>query len=443
MSFTETSVKRPVLTIVLSVLIILFGMIGFNYLGVREYPAIDPPTITVRTNYTGANADVIESQITEPLEEQLNGIDGIRSITSQSSLGVSNITVEFTLESNLEAAANDVRDRVSRAIRQLPPDLTNPPTVTKSDANSDAILAVTVQSDTRNHLDLTDFAINVLKERLQTIPGVSAVQIWGEKRYAMRLWLEPARLNALGITAGDVQAALNRENSELPSGKIAGSSIELSVRTFGRMNTEEDFNNLIIKNVNGADVKLSDVGEAVLGPENEETLMRGNGTPMIALAIIPLPGSNYVSISNEFYKRLEQIKKDVPSDITLNIGLDQTRFIKKSILEVQETLMISFLLVVMIIYAFFRDWIIALRPLIDIPVSLIGAFFIMYLMGFTINVLSLLAIVLATGLVVDDGIVVTENIYKRIEKGMNKWQAAVEGSREIYFAVIATSITLA
>jgi multidrug efflux pump len=272
---------------------------------------------------------------------------------------------------------------------------------------------------------------------------VSAVQIWGEKRYAMRLWLEPSKLNALGITVGDVQAALNRENSELPSGKIAGSSIELSVRTFGRMNTEEDFNNLIIKNSNGADIKLKDVGEAVLGPENEETLMRGNGTPMIALAIIPLPGSNYVSISDEFYKRLEQIKKDVPEDITLNIGLDQTRFIKKSILEVRETLMIAFLLVVMIIYAFFRDWIIALRPLIDIPVSLIGAFFIMYLMGFTINVLSLLAIVLATGLVVDDGIVVTENIYKRIEKGMNKWQAAVEGSREIYFAVIATSITLA
>jgi multidrug efflux pump len=269
------------------------------------------------------------------------------------------------------------------------------------------------------------------------------VQIWGEKRYAMRIWLEPSRLNALGVTIGDVQAALTRENSELPSGKIAGSSIELSVRTFGRMNSEEDFNNLIIKNVNGADVKLKDVGEAVLGPENEETLMRGNGTPMIALAIIPLPGSNYVSISEEFYKRLEQIKKDVPSDISLNVGMDQTRFIKKSILEVRETLMIAFLLVVMIIYAFFRDWIIALRPLIDIPVSLIGAFFIMYLMGFTINVLSLLAIVLATGLVVDDGIVVTENIYKRIEKGMNKWQAAVEGSREIYFAVIATSITLA
>lgn len=443
MNLAELSLRRPILAVVMNLIIVLFGVIGFKFLGVRDYPAIDPPNISVRTSYPGANPEIIESQITEPLEKSINGIAGIKNITSSSSNGTSNINVEFELGVNLEAAANDVRDKVSQTVRSLPSDLDAPPVVSKADASSDPIISMTVQSPNRDQLAITEYATNVLVERLQTIPGVSAVQIWGEKRYAMRLWLEPSRLNALGITVGDVQAALNRENSELPSGKIAGSSIELSVRTFGRMNTEEDFNNLIIKNINGADVKLKDVGEAVLGPENEETLMRGNGTPMIALAIIPLPGSNYVSISNEFYKRLEQIKKDVPDDISLNIGLDQTRFIKKSILEVQETLMIAFLLVVMIIYAFFRDWIIALRPLIDIPVSLIGAFFIMYLMGFTINVLSLLAIVLATGLVVDDGIVVTENIYKRIEKGMNKWQAAVEGSREIYFAVIATSITLA
>jgi multidrug efflux pump len=443
MNLAELSLRRPILAVVMNLIIVLFGVIGFKFLGVRDYPAIDPPNISVRTSYPGANPEIIESQITEPLEKSINGIAGIKNITSSSSNGTSNINVEFELGVDLEAAANDVRDKVSQTVRSLPSDLDAPPVVSKADASSDPIISMTVQSPNRDQLAITEYATNVLVERLQTIPGVSAVQIWGEKRYAMRLWLEPSRLNALGITVGDVQAALNRENSELPSGKIAGSSIELSVRTFGRMNTEEDFNNLIIKNINGADVKLKDVGEAVLGPENEETLMRGNGTPMIALAIIPLPGSNYVSISNEFYKRLEQIKKDVPDDISLNIGLDQTRFIKKSILEVQETLMIAFLLVVMIIYAFFRDWIIALRPLIDIPVSLIGAFFIMYLMGFTINVLSLLAIVLATGLVVDDGIVVTENIYKRIEKGMNKWQAAVEGSREIYFAVIATSITLA
>jgi multidrug efflux pump len=443
MNLAELSLRRPILAVVMNMIIVLFGVIGFKFLGVRDYPAIDPPNISVRTSYPGANPDIIETQITEPLEKSINGIAGIKNITSSSSNGTSNINVEFELGIDLEAAANDVRDKVSQTVRSLPSDLDAPPVVSKADASSEPIISMTVQSPNRDQLAITEYATNVLVERLQTIPGVSAVQIWGEKRYAMRLWLEPSRLNALGITVADVQTALTRENSELPSGKIAGSSIELSVRTFGRMNSEEDFNNLIIKNINGVDVKLKDVGEAVLGPENEETLMRGNGTPMIALAIIPLPGSNYVSISNEFYKRLEQIKKDIPEDITLDIGLDQTRFIKKSILEVQETLMIAFLLVVMIIYAFFRDWIIALRPLIDIPVSLIGAFFIMYLMGFTINVLSLLAIVLATGLVVDDGIVVTENIYKRIEKGMNKWQAAVEGSREIYFAVIATSITLA
>ena len=443
MNIAELSLRRPVLAVVMNIIIVLFGIIGFRFLGVRDYPAIDPPNISVRTSYPGANPEIIETQITEPLEKVINGIAGIRNITSSSSNGTSNINVEFELGVDLESAANDVRDKVSQAVRSLPSDLDSPPVVAKADASSESIISMTVQSPIRNPLQITEFATNVLVERLQTIPGVSGIQIWGEKRYAMRIWLDPNKMTARGITVNDVQAALSKENSELPSGKIYGSSIELSVRTFGRLNSEEDFSNVIIKNINGTDVRLSDIGEASLGPENEETLLRGNGIPMISVALIPLPGSNYVAIADEFYKRLEQIKKDVPSDITLNVGMDQTKFIKKSILEVRETLMISFLLVVMIIYAFFRDWVIALRPLIDIPVSLIGAFFIMYLMGFTINVLSLLAIVLATGLVVDDGIVVTENIYKRIEKGMNKWQAALEGSKEIYFAVIATSITLA
>ncbi len=443
MNISELSLRRPVLAIVLNIIIVLFGVIGFKFLGVRDYPAIDPPNISVRTSYPGANADIIETQITEPLEKAVNGIAGIKNITSSSSNGSSNINVEFDLSIDLEAAANDVRDKVSQALRSLPSDLDAPPVVSKADASSDAILSMTVQSNTRNQLQMTEYANNVLVERLQTIPGVSGIQIWGEKRYAMRIWIDPAKLVAFTITANDVQAALLRENVELPSGKISGNATELTVRTFGRLNTEEEFNNIIIKNVDGADVRVRDIGEAVLGPENEETVLKGDGTPMIALAIVPQPGSNYVSISDEFYKRLEQIKKDMPEDVKINIALDQTKFIKKSILEVEETLMIAFLLVVMIIYLFFRDWIIAIRPLIDIPVSLIGAFFIMYLMGFTINVLSLLAIVLATGLVVDDGIVVTENIYKKMEKGMNKWQAALEGSKEIYFAVIATSITLA
>lgn len=443
MNISELSLRRPVLAVVMNIIIVVFGIIGFKFLGVRDYPAIDPPNISVRTSYTGANADIIETQITEPLEKAINGIAGIKNITSSSSNGSSNINVEFNLGVDLEAAANDVRDKVSAAQRSLPPDLEAPPVVSKADASSDAILSMTVQSNTRNQLEITEYANNVLVERLQTIPGVSGIQIWGEKRYAMRIWIDPVRLTAYGLTPGDVQGALNRENVELPSGKITGNSTELIVRTFGRLNTEEEFANVTIANVNGADIKIKDIGNVVLGPENEETVLKESQVPMIALAIVPQPGSNYVAISDEFYKRLEDIRKDVPEDISLNIALDQTTFIKRSILEVEETLIIAIVLVVLIIYLFFRDWLIALRPLIDIPVSLIGAFFIMYLMGFTINVLSLLAIVLATGLVVDDGIVVTENIYKKMERGMGKWQAAVEGSKEIYFAVIATSITLA
>src|SRR5215216_3428997 len=443
MNISELSLKRPVLAIVLNLLIVVFGVIGFKFLGVRDYPAIDPPNINVRTSYGGANPDIMETQITEPLEKAINGIAGIKNITSSSNAGSSNINVEFELGIDLEAAANDVRDKVSQATRSLPADLEAPPVVRKADASSGPILSMTVQSSTRNELEITEWANNVLVERIQTIPGVSAVQIWGEKRYAMRIWFNPEKLTAYSLTPGDVQQALIRENVELPSGKISGNATELSVRTFGRLNTEEEFNNIIIKNINGSDIHIRDIGEAVLGPENEESGLKESGTPMIALAIIPQPGSNYVSISNEFYKRFEQIKKEMPSDIILKIALDQTQFIKRSISEVEDTLFIAFGLVVLIIYLFFRDWLIALRPLIDIPVSLIGAFFIMYMCGFTINVLTLLAIVLATGLVVDDGIVVTENIYKRIEAGMNKWQAAKEGSKEIYFAVIATSITLA
>lgn len=443
MNISEISLRRPVMAIVLNIIIVVFGIIGFKYLGVRDYPAIDPPVINVRTSYPGANPDIIESQITEPLEKAINGIAGVKNITSLSSSGSSNINVEFDLTVDLEAAANDVRDKVSQATRSLPEDLDAPPVVSKADASSDAIISMTVQSNTRNQLQITEWANNVLVERLQTIPGVSGIQIWGEKRYAMRIWFVPEKLTAYSLTPNDVQAALLRQNIELPSGKIAGNATELTVRTFGRLNTEEEFNNIIVKNVGGSDVRIKDIGEAVLGPENEETVLKESGIPMIALALVPQPGSNYVAISNEFYKRFEQIKKEMPEDVKLDIALDQTKFIKQSILEVEETLIIAIVLVVIIIFLFFRDWLIAIRPLIDIPVSLIGAFFIMYICGFTINVLTLLGIVLATGLVVDDGIVVTENIYKKMEAGMDKWTAAREGSKEIYFAVISTSITLA
>jgi multidrug efflux pump len=443
MNISELSLRRPVLATVLNIVIVLFGIIGFTFLGVRDYPAIDPPNVSVGTSYPGANAEIVESQITEPLEKAINGIAGVKNITSSSSQGTSRINVEFDLSIDLEAAANDVRDKVSQASRSLPDDLPAPPVVSKADASSDPIISMTVQSNTRNQLEVTEYANNVLVERLQTIPGVSAIQVWGEKRWAMRIWFNPAKLSAYGLTPGDVQSALARENLELPSGKISGNTTELSIRTYGRLFTEEDFNNVIVKTVNGNEIRLKDVAEAVLGPENEETVLKESLIPMIALALVPQPGSNYVAISDEFYKRYEQLKKEMPEDIKLNIALDQTRFIKQSISEVEETLIIALILVVLIIYLFFRDWIISIRPLIDIPVSLIGAFFIMYLSGFTINVLSLLGIVLATGLVVDDGIVVTENIFKKMEQGMDKYKAAKEGSKEIYFAVIATSITLA
>jgi multidrug efflux pump len=443
MNLPSLSINRPVLAIVMSLLIILFGGIGFNFLGVREYPSIDPPVITVRTGYAGANADVVESQITEPLEKAINGIAGIRTISSASNLGNSVITVEFDLEVGLEAAANDVRDKVSQAVRNLPQDIDALPTVTKSDANSDAIISLTVQSDTRNVLELSDFAENVIAERLQTIPGVSTIQIWGQKRYAMRLWLDPARLASFRLTPLDVRNALEKENVDLPGGKVVGNSSELTVKTIGRLTSEDEFNDLIIKSEGNNIIRLKDVGYATLGPENEETILKNNGIPMIACAIVPQPGSNYIEIADEFYKRLEQIKKDIPSDLKVGIALDNTRFVRNSVKEVEETLLIAILLVVLIIFLFFRDWLIALRPLIDIPVSLIGAFFIMYLFGFSINVLTLLAIVLATGLVVDDGIVVTENIFKKVEKGMSPVEAAHKGSAEIFFVVISTSITLA
>ncbi|MEN2489016.1 efflux RND transporter permease subunit [Flavobacterium sp. B11] len=443
MSLSTTSIKRPVLTIVLNLLIILFGFIGYTFLGVREFPSIDPAQVSIRTNYTGANSDIIESQITEPLEKAVNAIDGIRNITSSSNQGSSNITIEFNLDKDLEEAANDVRDKVSQAIRSLPQDIDAPPVVSKADADSEAIISMTVQSDTRSSLELSDYAENVISQRLETIPGVSAVQIWGQKRYAMRLWIDPAKLSAYGCTVSDVRTALNSQNVELPSGKLTGNNTELTVKTVGNLSKPEEFNNIIIRTDGDKIVRLSDIGGAELGPENLETKLSQSGLPLIGLAIVPMPGANYLDISAEFYKKYEALKKDLPKDIKLNIALDNTIFVKKSVLEVAETLGISIILVIIIIYLFFRDWAIAFRPLIDIPVSLIATFFIMWLFGFSINVLTLLAIVLATGLVVDDGIVVTENIFKKVEEGMSPIEAAIKGSNEIFYAVISISVTLA
>ncbi|MGZ4000237.1 MAG: efflux RND transporter permease subunit, partial [Mucilaginibacter sp.] len=443
MSLSSVSIKRPVLATVMSIVIVVFGIIGYKFLGVRDFPSVDPPIITVSTSYSGANADVIESQITEPLEKNINGVPGIRNISSTSSVGQSQITVEFNLDADLETAANDVRDKVGQAQRQLPQDIDAPPVVTKADASADNIITITVSSNTRNIMQVDDYAENVLQEGLQTIPGVSAINIFGQRQYAMRLWIDPNKLSALGLTATDISDALNKENVELPAGKIEGNNTEVIIRALGKLSTEKDFNNLIIRADSNRVIHFSDVGYAVLGSANEETALKETGVPEIGLAIVPQPGANYVQIAKDFYVRLAQIKKDLPPDITLKVILDNTKFINSSISEVEETLLVSFILVVIIIYLFFRDWLIAFRPLIDIPVSLIGAFFIMYVFGFSINILTLLGIVLATGLVVDDGIVVTENIYKKVEAGMAVRKAAFEGSAEILFAVISTSVTLA
>jgi HAE1 family hydrophobic/amphiphilic exporter-1/multidrug efflux pump len=427
----------------MNIMIVLFGVVGFTFLAVRDYPAIDPPTVNVRTSYTGANADVIESQITEPLEKQINGIPGIRSISSSSSNGSSNITVEFNLGVALETAANDVRDKVSQAIRNLPQDIDAPPVVAKSDANSDFIILMAIQSNTKSLLELSDYAENVLQERFQTINEVSGVSIFGQKRYSMRIWTKPDKLTAYGVAFNDIQTALNRENVELPAGKIYGNNTELIIRTLGKLTTEKQFNDLIIKEDQTGIVRLSDVAKVELGPENEEFSWKYNGVPAVGINITPQPGANYIRISDEFNKRLAQIQKSNKSDIEFHVLIDNTRNIRKSLEEVIETLMISFSLVVLVIFFFFRNWLIAIRPLIDIPISLVATFFIMYISGFSINVLTLLGIVLATGLVVDDGIVVTENIFRKLESGLPIRQAALEGSKEIFFAVISTSITLA
>lgn len=441
MNISELSIRRPVLATVMTVIILLFGIIGYTYLGVREYPSVDNPIISVQCSYAGANADVIENQITEPLEQNINGIPGIRSLSSVSQQGSSRITVEFELSVDLETAANDVRDKVSRAQRYLPRDC-DPPTVSKADADARPIIMVALQSDKRSLLELSEIADLTVKEQLQTIPDVSGVSIWGEKKYSMRLWLDPIKMSGYGITPIDIKSAVDKENVELPSGSIEGNTTELTIRTLGLMHTAQQFNNLIIKEVDGKIVRFSDVGRAELGPADIKSYMKMNGVPMIGVVVTPQPGANHIDIADAVYERMERMKKDLPEDVTYSYGFDNTRFIRASINEVKETVYVAFILVIIIIFLFLRDWRVTLVPCIVIPVSLIGAFFIMYLAGFSINVLSMLAVVLAVGLVVDDAIVMTENIYVRIEKGMNPKEAGIEGAKEIFFAVISTTVTL-
>ncbi len=441
MNLSETSIRRPVLSTVFMLIIVLLGIVGYNYLGVREYPNVDNPIITVSVSYPGANAEVVMNQICEPLEQSINGIPGIRSMTSSSSQGQCRITIEFELSVDMETAANDVRDRVSRAQRQLPRDC-DPPTVAKADADAQPIMQITVQSPKRNLLELTEIAELTIKEQLQTIQNVSAVEIWGENRYAMRLWLDPLRLASYGLTPMDIKNAVDRENVELPSGSIEGDQMELSIRTMGLMSSPGEFNSMIIREEENSVVRFRDVGTAELGTANYRNMLRADRVPMVSVVILPQPGANQIEISDEVQRRLDNIRKDLPDDVRLEVASDETRFVRSSIAEVEETLLIAFILVVLIIFLFLRDWRVTLIPCVAIPISLVGSFFVMYLFGFSINVLSMLAVVLAVGLVVDDAIVVVENIYRKIEDGMSPRQAGIEGSKEIFSAVVSTTVTL-
>lgn len=307
-NISEISIKRPVLSTVMMLIILLFGMIGYRYLGVREFPSVDQPIISVNVSYPGANAEVIMNQITEPLEQNINGIPGIRSLSSVSSQGSSRITVEFELSVDMETAANDVRDKVSRAQRYLPRDC-DPPTVSKADADASPILQIGIRSNKRSLMELSEIAELTVKERLQTISNVSAVEIWGQKRYSMRLWLDPIKMAGYGVTTMDVKNAVDRENVELPSGSIEGNTVELSIRTLGLMQTAKEFNDLIIREEGNNIVRFQDIGYAELAPEDIQSLLKKGGEPMVIDVIIPQPGANHIEIANETYERIEQLKK--------------------------------------------------------------------------------------------------------------------------------------
>jgi len=438
----EISIRRPVLASVMSLLIILIGVISFLRLTVREYPRIDTPVVSVRTVYKGASPQVIESQVTQPLEDSISGIEGVKSIKSVSREEVSQITVEFVPERNTDAAANDVRDRVSR-VRALLPDAVDEPTIAKVEADAQAIIWLRLNSDRHGALEISDYADRFVVDRLKTLSGVASVIIGGERRYAMRIWLDRERLAAYGLTPQDVEDALRRQNIEVPSGRIESRNREFTVLSETDLRTPEQFNRLIVREVNGYPVRLRDVGRAELGPADERNIVRVNGNPAVGMGIVKQSTANTLSVARAVKAEVPKIRAALPAGMDLGIAFDSSVFIEKSIEAVYEVMLEALLLVVLVIYFFLRSLRATLIPFVTIPVSLIGAFFLIWIMGFSINVLTLLGIVLAIGLVVDDAIVVLENIHRHIEAGMQPMKAAITGSREIAFAVVAMTITLA
>jgi multidrug efflux pump len=442
MFLPELSIRRPVLATVMSLAIVLLGVIAFTRLSVREYPKIDTPVVSVRTVYTGASAQVIESQVTQPLEDSLSGIEGVRTIKSVSREEVSQITVEFVPERNVDAAANDVRDRVARVRNRLPEE-TQESVVSKIEADAQAIIWLAFYSDQRDALYITDYADRYVADSLKSLPGVASVIIGGERKYAMRIWLDRDRLAGYGLTPLDVENALRRQNIEVPSGRIESKKREFTVLTETDLRTPEQFNNLIITETRGYPVRLSDVGRAELGAADERNIVRVNGNTAVGLGIVKQSTANTLAVAQAVKAQLPRIQSSLPPDVKVFVAFDSSLFIDASINAVYRTILEAMVLVTLVIFLFLRSFRSTLIPFVTIPVSLIGACFFLWLFGFTINILTLLGVVLAIGLVVDDAIVVLENIHRHIEEGMPPFKAAVQGSREIAFAVVAMTVTLA
>ncbi|HQS99363.1 MAG: multidrug transporter AcrB [Hydrogenophilales bacterium 16-64-46] len=442
MILSEISILRPVFATVMSLMIILIGLVAFDRLPVREYPNIDAPVVSVRTVYPGASAEVMESQVTKPLEDALSGIEGIRTIKSVSREEVSQITVEFVQSRDPEAAANDVRDRVART-RGLLPEETDDPVVAKIEADAQAIIWLAFSSDRMNPLEITDYADRIVADQLKTLPGVASVIIGGERRYAMRIWLDPDRMAALGVTVQDVEAALRSQNAELPSGRIESQTREFTVLAETDLKSPAEFDRLILRDSGGTLIRLADVGRAEIGAEDDRNIVRVNGRPAVGLGIVKQSTANTLAVARAIKAELPRIEAALPAGMTLRIGFDSSIFIEKSIDAVYSTMIEAMVLVVAVIFLFLRNWRATLIPFVTIPVSLIGAFIFLYAMGFTLNVLTLLGLVLAIGLVVDDAIVMLENIYRHIEEGMKPYDAAMKGAKEIGFAVVAMTLTLA
>jgi multidrug efflux pump len=441
MKLSKISIERPVLATVMSLAIILFGIISFTQLPVREYPDIDPPVISVVSLYRGASSSVVETEITDVLEEQFATLEGVKTIRSSSREGGSVITIEFELNRDVNEAANDIRDRVSRIRGTLPAEIEDP-VISKVDANAQPIVWLAVYSQTKSTLELSDFADRVLKERIQRLQGVGSVFIGGERRYAMRVWLDPMRMAAHKLTTNDIESALRSENAEIPGGRVEGDQREFAVRTRGELSKPEEFGAIIVSQNGNNIVRLRDVAEVTVGAEDERTIARWNGQPAVGLGIVKQSRASTIDVADEIRAAIPELRELLPEGVILDIAYDSSEFIVESIEQVAETIIIAILLVVLVVLAFLKSFRATIIPSLAIPISIIGALAAVYFAGFTINILTLLGFVLAIGLVIDDAIIMLENIYRHMEMGKTRWQAAIDGSKEIGFAIVATTISL-